>query len=116
MARDKGVGIIARAPLASGWLTGKYDENTEFPQNDHRSRRFPPDAVRDLASRLTKLDFLLDEAGSMAEAALRFVLSQPAVSAVIPGAKSPEQIAENAKAAGKTLSDGVLTKIKAALT
>ncbi len=115
LAQEKGVGIIVRVPLASGWLTGKYDKNTVFPQNDHRSRRFSSDTVHDLAARLDKLDFLLDEAGSMAEAALRFVLSQPAVSTVIPGAKSPEQIAENAKASGKTLSEGALERIKTVL-
>ena len=36
-AADAGVGIIARVPLASGLLSGKYDEHTEFPADDHRS-------------------------------------------------------------------------------
>jgi len=59
-----------------------------------------------------KLQFLLEEADSLAEAALRFALSHPAVSAVIPGAKTPAQVLENVKASGKRLSEAALRRIR----
>lgn len=113
VAQEKGVGIIARVPLASGWLTGKYTAQTVFPPDDHRSQRYPPDRAAETAAKVAQLDFLLEEADSLAEAALRFVLAQPAVSTVIPGAKSPAQVVENVKASGKPLSEGALNRIRA---
>ncbi len=112
LAQEKGVGIIVRVPLASGWLTGKYNADTVFPSNDHRSSSYTPERVRETAERVSKLNFLLDEADSLAEAALRFALTHPAVSAVIPGVKTPEQISQNVKASGKPLSQRTLDRIK----
>ncbi|HAA75931.1 TPA: hypothetical protein DCE37_12515 [Candidatus Latescibacteria bacterium] len=111
LAEAKDVGIIVRVPLASGWLTGKYDENTVFPNEDHRSRRFGPEQVRQMANRVKLLDFLLEEADSLAEAAIRFTLMPSVVSTVIPGAKSPAQVAANVKASGRPLSDGAMQRI-----
>ena len=111
-ATEKGVGMIARVPLASGWLTGKYNENTAFPANDLRSLRYTPDRVRETAAQVGQLDFLLEEADSMVDAALRFVLSNPAVSTVIPGAKTPAQLEGIVGAAGKTLSRESLDRIR----
>ena len=113
LAQEKDVGIIVRVPLASGWLTGKYNAQTVFPPDDHRSQRYPPDRTAETAAKVARLDFLLEEADSLAEAALRFVLAQPAVSTVIPGAKSPGQVAQNVKASGKPLSEGALARIEA---
>lgn len=112
IAKKEGVGILVRVPLASGWLTGKYDANTVFPKDDHRSVRYPPPVAKELGAKAEQLDFLLDEADSLAEAALRFALADPVVSAVIPGAKTPEQAEQNAKASGKPLSQGALDRIK----
>ena len=112
-ALEKGVGIIVRVPLASGWLTGKYNAETVFPQSDLRSLRFPPEKVKQTAEMVAQLDFLLEEADSLAEAALRFVLAQPAVSTVIPGAKTPAQVVENVKASGKPLSEGAIHRVRA---
>ena len=113
VAQKKNVGIIVRVPLASGWLTGKYDGHTVFPKNDHRSVRYSPERTKEMAAKVAQLDFLLEEADSLAEAALRFVLAHPAVSTVIPGAKSSEQVAENVMAAGKPLSEGARNRIRA---
>ena len=112
VAQEKGVGIIVRVPLASGWLTGKYNAQTVFSPDDHRSQRYPPDRAATTAAKVAQLDFLLEEADSLAEAALRFVLAQPMVSTVIPGAKSPAQVAENVKASGKPLSEEALNRIQ----
>ncbi len=111
-AIEKGVGMIARVPLASGWLTGKYDAKTVFPADDLRSLRYTPERVKETAARVAKLDFLLEEADSMVEAALRFVLSNPAVSTVIPGAKTPAQLTGIVNAAGKALSRDCLDRIR----
>ncbi len=111
-AIEKGVGMIARVPLASGWLTGKYDAKTVFPADDLRSLRYTRERVRETVARVAKLDFLLEEADSMVEAALRFVLSNPAVSTVIPGAKTPAQLTGIVKAAGMTLSRETMDRIR----
>ena len=111
-ALEKGVGMIARVPLASGWLTGKYNERTEFPADDLRSIRYTSERVRETAAQVGQLDFLLEEADSMVDAALRFVLSNPAVSTVIPGAKTPAQLDDIVNAAGKTLSAGALDRVR----
>jgi aryl-alcohol dehydrogenase-like predicted oxidoreductase len=112
IATERGVGIIVRVPLASGWLTGKYNASTVFPDDDLRSLRYTPERVRETAEKVSQLEFLLEETDTMAEAAIRFVLSQPAVSTVIPGAKNPGQLVDLTGAAGKTLSKEALGKIR----
>ena len=109
-AQEAGVGIIARVPLASGLLSGRYDEHTVFAADDHRSYNRHGEAfdvgetfagvpyevglaaVRELRS-------LLDPGVPLAEFALRWVIDQPAVSTVIPGARNPEQVRANAASA-----------------
>ncbi|MDQ2081486.1 aldo/keto reductase [Xanthobacteraceae bacterium Astr-EGSB] len=112
MARERGVGIIVREALASGWLTGKFDASTCFPPDDQRSRKFPPARIAEFASKISQLGFLAEECGSMSEGALRFVLSEPAVSTVIVGCKSPGQVDANVAAAGRTLSEASLRKAR----
>lgn len=112
VARERNVGVIVREALASGWLTGKFDANTRFATSDQRSRKFPPDRTHEFAAKTSQLGFLVDECGSLGEAAIRFVLSEPAVSTVIVGCKSPEQVDANAVAEGKTLSESSLHKAR----
>lgn len=111
IAQKENIGIIARVPLASGWLTGKYGAGTVFQKDDHRSVRYPAASAGEMAAKVAELDFLLDEAGSLAEASLRFVLSHPAVSTVIPGAKNRDQVRQNVVASGKVLSESSLSRI-----
>jgi aryl-alcohol dehydrogenase-like predicted oxidoreductase len=104
LAQARGIGIIARVPLASGFLSGKFTPDTRFAANDHRSRTYPPEKIRKMVGQIAKLDFLTKGKGkTMAQAALQYCLSHPALSAVIPGAKAPEQARANAAA-----SDGIL--------
>jgi aryl-alcohol dehydrogenase-like predicted oxidoreductase len=104
LAKAQGIGIIARVPLASGFLSGKFTPNTQFAPNDHRSRTYPPEKIRQMVGQVAKLDFLTDgKSKTLAQAALQYCLAHPAVSVVIPGAKTPEQARANASA-----SDGVL--------
>jgi aryl-alcohol dehydrogenase-like predicted oxidoreductase len=99
-ARNAGAGIIARAPLASGLLSGRYDENTTFAASDHRSYNRQggafdvgetfagvPYEVGIQAAR--ELSELVDDGGTLAQFALRWVIDQPGVSTVIPGARNP---------------------------
>jgi aryl-alcohol dehydrogenase-like predicted oxidoreductase len=109
-AREAGIGIIARVPLASGLLSGRYDEHTEFAPDDHRSYNRHGEAF-DVGETFAGVPFevgltavrelrsLLDPGQSMAQFALRWVIDQPGVSTVIPGARNPEQVRGNAAAA-----------------
>ena len=101
-AREAGVGIIARVPLASGLLSGRYDENTTFAPEDHRSYNRHGEAF-DVGETFSGVPFevglaavrelsgLVDRASTLAQFALRWVIDQPGVSTVIPGARNPEQ-------------------------
>ncbi len=91
-------GVISRVPLASGLLTGKYAADHYFPPNDFRSA-WTRERLAETARRVDALRFLVKRPiGSMAQAALAFVLSQEAASTVITGAKTPSQVEENATA------------------
>ena len=109
-AQAAGVGILARVPLASGLLSGKYDETTTFPANDHRTYNRHGEAF-DVGETFSGVDFgtgleavrrlapLVPADVTMAQFALRWVIDQPGVSTVIPGARSAEQARANAAAA-----------------
>lgn len=100
LAQARGIGIVARVPLASGFLTGKFTADTQFATNDHRFRNFPPEKLRSTLAQVGKLRFLTDgKSRTLAQAALQYCLSHPAVSTVIPGAKTPDQAGANASAA-----------------
>lgn len=92
-ARAKGIGIIARVPLAYGFLTGKYQVGHQFGQLDHRARRGPGE-VNQYLQRAATFQPLIEQgiAQDMTELALRFCISHPAVTTVIPGLKTPEQV------------------------
>jgi aryl-alcohol dehydrogenase-like predicted oxidoreductase len=122
-AREAGIGIIARVPLASGLLSGRYDEHTEFAPDDHRSYNRHGEAF-DVGETFAGVPFevgltavrelrsLLDPGQSMAQFALRWVIDQPGVSTVIPGARNPEQVRGNAAAAALApLRDDQLTGV-----
>ena len=103
-------GILARIPLASGLLTGKFTRETTFPRTDHRAYNrtgasfnvgetfagVPFELGVELAE---ELRWIVDGRGTMAAAALRFVLDHPQVSATIPGFKDARQVEENVAAA-----------------
>ena len=109
-ARAAGVGIIARVPLASGLLSGRYDETTTFAADDHRTYNRSGEAF-DVGETFSGVPFevgvaaarelaaLIDDGVSLAQFALRWVIDQPGVSAVIPGARNPDQVRANAAAA-----------------
>jgi len=110
LARERGVGVLARVPLASGLLTGKVRGNTTFTENDHRSynrhgERFDVGETFsgvDLDAGLRAVDALrplVPATASLAQLALRWILMFPEVTAAIPGIKTRGQAEENVRAA-----------------
>ena len=97
LARRNGVGVIARTPLASGFLTGAVTAATEFGAGDYRSL-WPRERREHEAARAAAFDFLATDARTPSQAALRFCLAHPAVSAVVPGMMSVEQAADGVAA------------------
>ncbi len=108
-AAQAGVGIIARVPLASGLLSGRYDENTTFPADDHRTYNRHGEAF-DVGETFSGVDYstglaavgrlaALTHGENMAQFALRWIIDQPGVSVVIPGARNQGQAIANAQAA-----------------
>jgi aryl-alcohol dehydrogenase-like predicted oxidoreductase len=103
-ARQKNLGILARVPLASGLLSGKYRPGAAFPANDWRSTFEAEKMGKDLAEVERIRQTEVPAGMAMAQWALAWCLKNPAVSAVIPGCKDPAQVASNAAAA--ELADG----------
>ncbi|WP_329474532.1 aldo/keto reductase [Kribbella sp. NBC_01484] len=109
-AQKAGVGIIARVPLASGLLSGKYDESTVFGADDHRTYNRHGEAF-DVGETFSGVDFTtgleaarrllpaVPAGATMPQFALRWILDQPGVTVVIPGARNPSQVAGNVAAA-----------------
>jgi aryl-alcohol dehydrogenase-like predicted oxidoreductase len=99
VAHDRGVGIIARTPLCFGFLSGTLRPDTAFAPGDHRLRWAPAQIKTWCAGAERVLAAVPRPAGSTAtQAALRFCLSFPAVSTVIPGMLTPAEVDENAEA------------------
>lgn len=99
-ARSENIGTLIRVPLAKGMLTGKYSgpQAMAMPPGDHRYERFQRPGTVDGLQKLPQLNFLQTPTRSMVQAALRFVLDHPGVSSVLAGAKTRQQVEENAKA------------------
>ena len=122
-ANEAGVGIIARVPLASGLLSGKYDESTTFAPEDHRTYN-RQGAAFDIGETFSGVPFEIGvrAARSMAahtkgaptaQLALRWILDQPGVSTVIPGARNASQVRGNTAAADlEPLSADVLDALR----
>jgi aryl-alcohol dehydrogenase-like predicted oxidoreductase len=94
--REHGVGVIARVPLDEGGLTGTIGPDTEFSEGDFRSSYFRGDRKREVHERVRAIagDLGIAE-DELADVALRFVLSEPTVSAVIPGMRSVRNVERN---------------------
>ncbi|MBD3306927.1 aldo/keto reductase [candidate division KSB3 bacterium] len=99
LCKEQDLGVLARVPLASGFLSGKYGVGAEFPANDVRSRQKEAKLRETLAEveRIQREE--VPEGVSMAAWALAWCLKQPIVTSVIPGCKTPEQVRQNAAAA-----------------
>ena len=108
-AKLKQVGILARVPLASGLLTGKFRADSQFAPDDHRNFNRQGQAF-DVGETFAGVDYatalkaveqlrpLVPAGTSMSQFALRWILMFDAVTCAIPGGKRPEQVADNARA------------------
>jgi aryl-alcohol dehydrogenase-like predicted oxidoreductase len=92
-----GIGVLARVPFDEGALTGTIGPDTEFPDGDFRNHYFRDDRKQQVADHVQAiLDDLGIERDQLAEVALRYILSHPAVSTVIPGMRSVRNVERNA--------------------
>ena len=112
--RQHNIGVIVRAPLDEGGLTGRITPESTFDENDFRSRYFRDDRKQEVYTRVQSivadLGISLD---ALPEIALRYILSNPVVSTVIPGMRSARNVERNiALSDGRTLLPEQLQKLK----
>lgn len=113
LAQKDNIGIIARVPLERGVLSGRFKSTAEFAQKDWRRGVFPEEGLAQTHAAVEKLGFLVKgEVPNLAQAALRFVLSNPVVSTVIPGIRTVQQAETNIAVSGKTLPTADVTKLR----
>ncbi len=100
--QERGIGVVVRGPLRMGILTGKFSEDTTYPQGDIR-KHWPQE--RWFRESLKKVERLrpLEDGRTLGQIALGYVLNHPAVSVAIPGAKTPAQVEANAAASARPL-------------
>lgn len=108
-AQRQGVGLIAKVPLDSGWLSGKYRRHSRFAGIRDR---WSPEVIERRASLVEKLTGLLPLDLSLPQAALRFVLAQPEIATAIPGAKTVEQVQANLAAADAVLPPDLVDAVR----
>jgi aryl-alcohol dehydrogenase-like predicted oxidoreductase len=115
LARKKPLGIIVRVPFDEGALTGRIRADTVFPKGDWREEYFAGDRRAEAGKRADALATLLgDEAATLPELALRFCLSSPEMSTVIPGMRRAEHVRANIGGSDKgPLSPAMLSRLEA---
>jgi aryl-alcohol dehydrogenase-like predicted oxidoreductase len=124
LAKQKQIGILARVPLASGLLTGKFKPDSTFAKDDHRNFNRHGEAF-DMGETFSGVDYnigleaveemrsLVPTGVSMSEFALRWILMFDAVTCAIPGGKRPEQVADNCRASDlPPLSDHAMKEVR----
>ncbi|MBP2184638.1 aldo/keto reductase [Amycolatopsis magusensis] len=116
-AAEAGAAIIVRVPLASGLLSGKYTKDTTFAADDHRNfnrhgeafdvgETFAGVPYETGLEAVDRLRAMVPEGRTLAQFALRWILDQPGVTTVIPGARNPDQARANTEAAALPTVDG----------
>jgi aryl-alcohol dehydrogenase-like predicted oxidoreductase len=118
VAAETGTGVIVRVALDEGSLTGKYDAAHQFPKEDFRSQFFAGDRMQRTAVRVNAIREDLETLGisddySLADVAIKFVLSRPEVSSVVVGMRNPDQVKMNVRASTlKDLDEATLNALK----
>lgn len=97
---EHGIGVIVRIPLLFGLLTGKFNRESTFGEEDHRRLNLSAEKLAEYLEQLEQLQPLFDRFPNetMGQVSLRFCQSHPACHTVIPGGKTPEQVAANSAA------------------
>lgn len=109
VARNKDIGIIAKIPLDSGWLTGKYNHDSTF--NDIRSRWSKND-INVRAHLVDKIKDIIGDEYNLTQASISFCLAYDAVSTVIPGNTSINQLEENIDSVNNPISKALIKKLE----
>lgn len=96
-ALEHGIGVIVRIPLLFGLLTGKFDRNSKFGEDDHRRMNLSADKLDAYLEDLEQYQELFDQHGNqnITQVSLRFAITHPACQTAIPGAKTSTQVQEN---------------------
>src|SRR3954463_1890063 len=109
IAVDEGLGVLVWSPLAGGLLSGKYRRGEETPEGTRRFEGWTEPPVHDEDRLYDTVDALVElgegHGVSAAQVALAYPLAKPAVTSVIVGARTTEQLADNLEAADLPLSD-----------
>ena len=107
VAQKYNIGVIVRIPLLFGFLTGKFDKDSQFGQDDHRSMNLSPEKLETYVNMLGLYDdfFMKNREYTKAQLSLNFCVSHPAAHVVIPGCKNTTQVEDNVVA-------GSITSIK----
>ncbi len=114
LCEEENIGVIGKTPLASGFLTGKYNKNTVFEENDVRKELYPRELYFSLIDRRDLLTKYTNDLGiTYSQLALAFCLKNASLSTVIPGVRSAGQVLENIRASSEViLSDDVENAIR----
>lgn len=116
LAQEKGYGIIARVPLASGLLSGKFRVDTHFAEDDVRQNFLTPRRLEEVMPRVDEAKSIIGgTARHLAEGALRFVLAHEAVSTTIPGMRNIRQVEMNVAADEVRVPQEVVDKLRSRL-
>lgn len=114
VCRERNVGVIARVPLDEGSLGGKMTLETRFAEKDWRAGYFNPKNLTETVARVEELKKLVPAGMSLPEMALRFILSEPAVSTLIAGMRSAEHVHANLAVSDKgPLAPELIAKLRA---
>ena len=114
VCRDLGVAVIARVPFDEGTLTGTLTKDSTWPAGDWRNTYFVPDNLIPSVERAERLRPMVPEGSTMADMALRFVLSNADVATVIPGMRKAAHVQSNVAASDAgPLHEDLLGRLKA---
>ena len=110
LCREQGVAVIARVPFDEGSLAGQLSRDRVFPEGDFRRRYFSPENTAATMDRIEKLEKILPVGMNLPEMALRFVMSNPDVTTVIPGMRRVASVRANVAAEEAGPLDQVMIK------
>lgn len=112
LAKERNIAVMTSQPLASGILTGKYREGTQFAEGDNRKGFWTAKRFEEVKPDLEVVEACTAETGlSMGHLALAYNMTYPGISCVIPGAKNAAQALDNAAATGLRLNDDIMERL-----
>jgi aryl-alcohol dehydrogenase-like predicted oxidoreductase len=111
--RERGIAVIARVPFDEGSLTGTMTRDMTWPAEDWRNLYFTPEKLAETLDRVEAVEADVPPGSTMPELALRFILSSPDVSTVIPGMRKRRHVEQNlAVSEGRALDAGLVSRLR----